>query len=175
MQRAPQNFGEKYWLLPIWAEGGHQGGEGGSQSWRSFLAGELNFRRQDEHCLIDNRSRKAKIDIGATGVAQNIRSCGGVRRTHFQQRRKLLESFSGDRSHDFGLALKMAVENRLAIVDERRETARCDSIPALGFGQFTRPGQNELVVFRALALFAFQDRHSQNLTSNENMSTLDFY
>ena len=74
MQRAPQQFGQKYRLLPIWPKCGDQRLEGGTKGWRRFLAGEPDFRRQDEHRLVDNRPRVGKIKIGGTDVAQNIRA-----------------------------------------------------------------------------------------------------
>jgi hypothetical protein len=52
--------------------------------------------------------------------------------------------------HDVGLALEVAVENRLAVVDQVRKTARGDGLPALGFSQFAGRSQDEFIALRAL-------------------------
>src|SRR5277367_1806805 len=117
MQRAPQHFGQKFRLLPIWPKCGDQLGEASTEGCRRFLAGEFDLCRQDEHRLVDNRPRTGKLEIGGTDVAQNVRCASDVRRFHSQSRRKFFESSSGHCGHDVGLALEVVIENRLAIVD----------------------------------------------------------
>src|SRR4051794_17370045 len=55
VQRAPQHFGQKDWLVPTGPKCGDQRVEGHTEGWRRLLAGEFDLRRQDEHRLIDNR------------------------------------------------------------------------------------------------------------------------
>ena len=49
----------------------------------------------------------------------------------------------------------MAVEDGLAVLDQRREAARRDRLPAFRRGQFERGIQDELIALCALTFFAF--------------------
>jgi hypothetical protein len=51
----------------------------------------------------------------------------------------------------------MAVENRLAIVDEACEAASGDGLPTLGFRQLASRGDDPFMALRALALFSVGD------------------
>ena len=133
------------------------------------LAGEWDRGRQDEHRLVDHRPGSREIEIGGAGGAQGVRAGGGAR----QPRRERLESAGGDGGHDFGLALEVTVENRLAVVDQPGEPARGDGVPALGFGEATRRFEDEFIALLALALPAFGDRHAAILSAHEKLSTLE--
>ncbi len=152
---------KRYRRGPVGAEGDNQRVKGGAQGGRGFLAGEADLRRQDEHRLVDHRPRAGEVEIGGADVAQNVGSAGDVRRRRLQARRQVFEPPRRHGRHDVGLALEVAVEDRLAVADQLGEPARGDGLPALGFGQLARRRQNEFVALGALALFAFGDRHAK--------------
>jgi hypothetical protein len=115
-----------------------------------------------EHRGVDGRPGPGEVQIRVGQGEQ-----GRARRVG-----QLAEPFDGDGRHDRVLALEVAVENRLAVLDPFGEAARGHRAPALHLGELAGRGDDQPVPFRSFALAALLCGHRQILALLDIGATL---
>ena len=130
---------------------GHELGERGDQLRRRVGRAERQVDFPDEHRVVERGPGGGEVQVGHRHRAQRrlrgaVGGPGGAQ--EFGQVRAPLH---GHGAHDRVLALEVAVEHRLAVLDPFGQAAGGDRVPPLRLGQFPGRGDDQSVTCGAIA------------------------
>jgi hypothetical protein len=154
VERGPEGFGVRagFGFRHQRAEREEELVEAVLQRLGAVRAGEGQFGGEGEHRVVQRGLLVGEPEVGLGDPDQRPAQVAGFDPGPVQVVRELGEALEGRGRHDRLLAAEVAVEDRLAVLDRRRQPARGHRVPALGLRELPGRGDDQPL---ALGAFAF--------------------